>query len=73
VKRSGRDESIWVVITLVNGSNLGISLYSYPYINYQKCLAFLIIAYVYSSTKLEKRAEQVLPGSEEGVGEEGKI
>jgi hypothetical protein len=28
---------------------------------------FLIIAYAYSSTKLEKRAEQVLPGSE-GVG-----
>jgi hypothetical protein len=26
-------------------------------------LCFLIIAYVYSSTKLEKRAEQVLPGS----------
>jgi hypothetical protein len=25
---------------------------------------FLIIAYVFSSTKLEKRAEQVLPGSE---------
>jgi hypothetical protein len=25
----------------------------------------LIIAYVFSSTKLEKRAEQVLPGSEE--------
>jgi hypothetical protein len=24
----------------------------------------LIIAYVFSSTKLEKRAEQVLPGSE---------
>jgi hypothetical protein len=27
---------------------------------------FLIIAYVFSSTKLEKRAEQVLPGSEGG-------
>jgi hypothetical protein len=36
----------------------------------------LIIAYVFSSTKLEKRAEQVLPGSEgvrgEGVGWEQK-
>jgi hypothetical protein len=42
---------------------LGISLYSYPYLNYQKCFVFLIIAYVFSSTKLEKRAEQVLPGS----------
>jgi hypothetical protein len=45
---------------------LGISLYSYPYLNQQKCYVFLIIAYVYSSTKLEKRAGQVLPGSEGG-------
>jgi hypothetical protein len=28
-------------------------------------------AYVFSSTKLEIRAEQVLPGSEEGIEEEG--
>jgi hypothetical protein len=50
---------------------LRISLYSYPYLNYQKCFVFLIIAYVFSSTKLEKRAEQVLPGSE-GSGEESE-
>jgi hypothetical protein len=30
--------------------------------NYQKCYVFLIIAYAFFSTKLEKRAEQVLPG-----------
>jgi hypothetical protein len=41
----------------------GISLYSYPYLNQQKCFVFLIIYYVLSSTKLEKRAEQLLPGS----------
>jgi hypothetical protein len=50
---------------------LGISLYSYPYLNWQKCFVFLIIAYVFSSTKLEIRAEQVLPRSE-GVGRRGK-
>jgi hypothetical protein len=33
------------------------------------CLPY--IAYVFSSTKLEIRAEQVLPGSE-GVGERGR-
>jgi hypothetical protein len=33
----------------------------------KNALSFLFIAYVFSSTKLEKRAEQVLPGSE-GVG-----
>jgi hypothetical protein len=32
---------------------------------------FLIIAYVFSSTKLEKRAEQVLPGSKEVGGRGG--
>jgi hypothetical protein len=32
-------------------------------------LCLLIIACVFSSTKLEKRAEQVLPGCEGGGGE----
>jgi small ligand-binding sensory domain FIST len=50
---------------------LGISLYSYPYLNQRKHFVFLIIAYVFSSTKLEKRAEQVLPGSKEVGGEGG--
>jgi hypothetical protein len=49
-------------------ARLGISLYSYPYHNLQKRYVFLIIAYVFSSTKLEKRVAQVLPGSEEGEG-----
>jgi hypothetical protein len=40
---------------------LGISLYSYPYLNLQKHSVFLIIASVFSSTKL--------PGSEGIVGE----
>jgi hypothetical protein len=47
---------------------LGTSLYSYPYLNEQKCFVFLSIVYIYSSTKLEKRAEQFLPGSEESGG-----
>jgi hypothetical protein len=46
---------------------LGLSLYSYPYLNYQKCFVFLIIVYTLSSTKLEIRAEQFQPRSE-GVG-----
>jgi hypothetical protein len=53
----------------VHGSNAGISLYNYPYLKLPKHYVFLIIAYVFSSTKLEKRAEQVLLGSE-GGGEE---
>jgi hypothetical protein len=66
VKRSGRDEPMWVVIHMGMEAMLGISLYSYLYSSYQKCYVFLIIAYIFSSTKLEKRAEQVLPGSEGG-------
>jgi hypothetical protein len=46
---------------------LGISLYSYPYLNQQNHFVFLIIAYVFSSTKLVIRAEQVLPGSKGGA------
>jgi hypothetical protein len=48
---------------------LGISLYSYPYLSYQKCFVFLIIAHVFSSTKLVVKAEQVLPGYKGGLGE----
>jgi hypothetical protein len=69
MKKSGRDEPIRVLIHMCMEAMLGISLYSYLYPNQQKCFVFLIIAYVFSSTKLDKRAEQVLPGSEVG-GEE---
>jgi hypothetical protein len=51
---------------------LGISLYSYPFLNYQKCYVFLIIAYVLSSTKLEKRAEHFLPESKGFCGGEDR-
>jgi hypothetical protein len=45
----------------------GISLYSYPYLNKQKPFVLLIIVYTLSSTKLEIRAKQFLPGRE-GAG-----
>jgi hypothetical protein len=53
-------------------SMLGISLYGCPYLKLAKPLCFSY-SYVFSSTKLEKRAEQVQPGSK-GVGviERGK-
>jgi hypothetical protein len=69
-ERSVRDESTLVVTHLYMEAMLEIFLYSYPYFN-QKRFVFLIIAYVFSSTKLEIRAEQVLPGSRgkrEGAG-----
>jgi hypothetical protein len=49
----------------------GISLYSYLYLKLEKSYVFLIISSVFSSTKWEKRAEQVLPGSK-GSGDGGR-
>jgi hypothetical protein len=69
VQRSVRDKSTWIVTYLHLKAMLGISLYSCPYLNLQKCDVFLIIAYFYSSRELEKRAKQVLPGNEGGRGD----
>jgi hypothetical protein len=52
----------------VYGSNTR-NLYGYLYLKLAKML-FLIISYVFSPTKLEKREEQVLPGSGGGGGKE---
>jgi hypothetical protein len=41
-------------------------------ISTRKRFVFLITAYVFSSTKLEERAEQVLTGSEGGWRAEGR-
>jgi hypothetical protein len=50
---------------------LGISLYSYTYLNLQKPLVLLINIHTLSSIKLEIRGKQYLLGSE-GVGERGR-
>jgi hypothetical protein len=63
VKRSGRDEPTQVVIHMCMEAMLGISLYIYPYLQLAKTLCLSFNTYVFSSTKLEKRVEQVLPGS----------
>jgi hypothetical protein len=40
VKRSGRDEPMWVVIHVCMEATLGISLYSYLYLKLAKTLCF---------------------------------
>jgi hypothetical protein len=63
VKRTGRDEPMWVAIHTCMVAMLGISLYICLYLKLKKCYAFLIILF-FSSTKSEnKRAEQVVPRS----------
>jgi hypothetical protein len=66
VKRSGRDESTQVVIHMCMEAMLGTSLYSYPSQTRKMNAVSFFYCYVFSSTQLEKRAEQVLPGSEVG-------
>jgi hypothetical protein len=55
MKRSGRDESVWVVIHKCMETTQGISLYNYLYLKVQKCHVFLIIFYVFPSTKSENK------------------
>jgi hypothetical protein len=68
VKRSGRDESMWVAIYMCMEAMLGISLYSYLYPKLAKtlCLSYYCLCFLFN-----KRAEQVLPGRGQGGGEEG--
>jgi hypothetical protein len=50
---------------------LGISQYSCPYLNNQKCYVFLIMAYFYSSTELKKSTEQFCLEGRGSGGESG--
>jgi hypothetical protein len=42
VKRSGKDEPMWVAIHRYMEATLGISLYSYLYLKLSKTLSFLL-------------------------------
>jgi hypothetical protein len=55
VKRSGKDESTWVAIHKCMEAMLGISLYSYPYLNEQEHYVFLIISYVFLFDKIREQ------------------
>jgi hypothetical protein len=70
VKRSGRDESIQVVIQMCMEAMLRISLLL-SLSQASKIPMSFLLSLVFSSTKLEKRTEQVLPGSKEAWGGEG--
>jgi hypothetical protein len=51
VKRSGRDESIWVVIYLCMEATLGISLNSYLYLKPLAKMLFLLLSFILSFQK----------------------
>jgi hypothetical protein len=61
MKRSDRDEAIWVVTHIHMETAQRISLYKYLYLKSAKMLFFLL-SFFFSSIKSEnKKVEQVLP------------
>jgi hypothetical protein len=73
VKKSGRDEPIWVVIHMCMETKPGIFLYSYLYLKLAKApgISYYLLCF-FTSTKLEnKRTEQVVPGGQR-EGEKGE-
>jgi hypothetical protein len=67
MKKSGRDEPVWVVIHMCMETTQGISLYSYLYVKLAKMLCFYYLLFFFLLQKSEnKRAELVLPGGEGG-------
>jgi hypothetical protein len=70
VKRSGRDEPIWVVIYICMEAMLGISLYSYSYLKLAKtlCLSYCCLCFLF------KIGEEGRTGSawKQGVGGKGE-
>jgi hypothetical protein len=61
VKRSGRDESIWVVILMCMEAMLGISVYSYPYLTLAKtlCLSYYHLCILFNKIGEEGRTGSV--------------
>jgi uncharacterized membrane protein len=55
---------MWVVIHMCMEAMLRISLYSYLYLKLAKMLYLCYYLFCFLFNKLEKRVEQVLPGSE---------
>jgi hypothetical protein len=70
VKRSGRDEPIWVVKHMCMETTQGTSLYSYLHLKLAKMPCFKKLSLMFSPQKKSenKMAEQVLPGSGRGGG-----
>jgi hypothetical protein len=73
VKRSGRDEPIWVAIHKCMETIQEIFLYSYLYLKLAKTACFPYYLLYFFFTKAEnKMAEQILSGGQ-GMGEMAQI
>jgi hypothetical protein len=77
VKNSGRDESTCVVTHLYMETMLGISLYSYPYLNLAKtlCLSYYCLCLLFNKIRDKGRTgsawKQGAWGKRDGAGGKG--
>jgi hypothetical protein len=75
VRRSSRDESIWVVIHMCIEAVLGISPYSYPYVKLAKplCLSYYYLCLLFDKIGEEGRTGSAWErGGWKGVGGKGE-
>jgi hypothetical protein len=68
VKRSGRDEPMWVVIHMCMEATLGISLYSYLYLKLGKipCLSYHLFCFLFNKIG-EKEGRTSSPQKQGGM------
>jgi hypothetical protein len=73
MKRSGRDESIWVLIHMHTETMLGISLYSYPYLKLAKMLylSYYCLCLLFNKIGEEDRTGSAWMQGEWGDGKRG--
>jgi hypothetical protein len=55
VKRSGKDEPMWVAIHMCEEAPLEVSLYSYLYVKLEKSYTFITVFYIFSPMKSENK------------------
>jgi hypothetical protein len=69
VKRSGRDESMWVAAHMCMEELLGISLYSYLYLKLAKilCLPYYLLCFLFKKIREQEGFSQK-QGQERGDG-----
>jgi hypothetical protein len=61
VKRSGRDEPMWVATHMCMEAMLGISLSRYLYLKLAKTLSFFIISYVFIRDNMKRGQNRFCP------------
>jgi hypothetical protein len=71
MKRSGRDEPMWVVTHMCMVTTLGISLYSYLHLKLTKttCFSYYLLCSLFDKIG-EQEGWKILPGSRGGRGGE---